>query len=334
MSLGIDLYRSDDYVRAGRIDLLALLMPLFERVLGESLRDTLFTLKFHPISDLRELYGEPSLLNLRSSHGYVTVQITRGGRVIYQHPHAVREIIGRPLQRILSEQVPDERQWGFGVSGPGLEAITLERPAPRQVGAVDVAVRQAGPRVLHMEEMPDPEPPLADVAELGVAEPATSDDVMTVVVARPVQELLLKDMPLSDEVEEGGFLLGRVLRDRARGGHLVHVTAAQPAERTGASLLNFTFTGESFLRINQTIGEASGAYRLVGWYHTHLFPATDGVGLSSIDVDLHTTTFRRPWHLAALLNIDDTGERLLRTYRWDGEEMRLARHRIGAPWKP
>nr|BFE57343.1 hypothetical protein GCM10020063_018690 [Dactylosporangium thailandense] len=335
MSLGIDLYRTDDYVRDSRIDLLSILVPVFESALGQPLRDVTFILNFHPITDLHELSGEPALVNLRSGHGYVTVQIVRNGRLIYRHPHSVREVIGRPLQRLLAAQHPDERQWGFGVSGPGLEAITMERPAPRLHGAVDVDTRRTGPRVLHIEELPDPEPPLADLDQLGV-EPAVKAEpgAVTAVLAAPVEPLMLHDMPLSNEVEEGGFLVGRLLRDRVGGGQLVQVTSAIPAERTGASLLHFTFTGESFLRINEMVARTGGDVRLVGWYHTHLFPATKGIGLSSIDVDLHASTFRRAWHLAALINIDETGKRVLRAYTWNGKAMQPAVYHPGASWTP
>jgi hypothetical protein len=43
------------------------------------------------------------------------------------------------------------------------------------------------------------------------------------------------------------------------------------------------------------------------------FPATPEFGLSTVDVRLHSSTFRRPWQIAALLNV--TPElRVLRVY--------------------
>jgi proteasome lid subunit RPN8/RPN11 len=352
VTLGIELYRTDDYVRAGRIELASLLVPVFEAALGEPLRDVQFRLNFHPIPDAAELGGSPRVTNLRRSHGYVTVQIVRDGRVFYRHPHSVREIIGRPLQQILAGRVPEEQYWGFGISGPGLEGIALERPAPRPVGSVNVTGEHRRPRVLSVERLPEPDPPPGRLADLGV-QAAVDDDraensgdpaertgdpaentTVRVVMTAPVHDLLQEQMELSDEVEEGGFLVGRLLRDQDGGGYLVHVTGAPRAERTGASLLHFTFTGESFLRINQAIADSDHDERLVGWYHTHLFPATKGIGLSTIDVDLHSSTFLDSWHLAALINIDDYGHRVLRFYTWDGTAMRQAPCLIGQPWPP
>jgi len=331
VALGIELYRTDDYVRAGRIGLASLLVPVFEALLGEPLHNVRFRLNFHPIADATELPGPPQVTNLRSSHGFVTVRIIRDGELIYQHPHAVSEIIGRPLQRILSREVPDEQCWGFGVSGPGLETIVLERPAPRLADSVNVSVQRRRPGAFHVKQVLDPEPPVARLADLGVPEDPGSDAAdapLRVVLATPVHEQLTERMKLSREVEEGGFLLGRLLRDPG-GGYLVHVTQAPRAERTGASLLHFTFTGESFLRINKAVADSADGERLVGWYHTHLFPATEGIGLSSIDVELHTGTFLRTWHLAALVNIGASGHRVLRAYNWDGTEIRQAPCLVG-----
>ncbi|WP_322779703.1 JAB N-terminal domain-containing protein [Frankia sp. Cas4] len=331
MSAEVELYRTDDYVRVGRVPLVPLLQAMFERVLGEALVGSRFELSFLPVADRSELAGNPSVVNLRSSHGYVQVRIVRDGRLLYQHPHAVREIIARPLQRLLAEQIPAETHWGFGIRGPGFDRVALVRPAPEVEGRVEVTVGSGRPRLFHLEEIHEPDPPTATLAELGAdmaaipgaeaaeaaeAAPAASPGV-AVVVDRDVADALKHRMTFSTEVEEGGFLAGHVYRDADRpGSHLVKITAAIPGERTGASLLHFTFTGESFLRINEQLARSGRDERLVGWYHTHLFPATSEIGLSSIDVELHTTTFRRPWQVAGLVNIDrhDRDDRVLRFY--------------------
>jgi hypothetical protein len=143
-----------------------------------------------------------------------------------------------------------------------------------------------------------------------------------VVVNRATHRALTHTLAFSREVEEGGFLTGRVYRaqDRPDSPYLVEVTGAVPAERTGASLLGFTFTGESFLRMGSRLASDGGDDQLVGWYHTHLFPATNALGLSSIDVELHTSTFRAPWQVAGLLNLDGD-DRVLRWYHADGAGM-------------
>ncbi|WP_326719934.1 hypothetical protein OHT59_10860 [Streptomyces sp. NBC_00243] len=330
-TLEVELFRSDDYVRAGQVPLVPLLRRVFEPLIGQSLAGTRFELLFLPVADRRKLSGQPSLVNLRSSHGYVQVRIVQNGGVLYQHPHSVREIIGRPLQEFLLDRGSDETHWGFGVRGPGLDRIALVRPAPDVVNQVDLAPRRRRTDLFHLEEVAAPDPPRAGLASLGVEEAAGEtwlpDDAaqVAVVVAPSVMGDLTGELPFSDEVEEGGFLAGHVYRDENRSeGHFVRVSAALRAERTGASMFHFTFTGESFLRVSELLASRARGEQLVGWYHTHLFEATNAIGLSSIDVDLHTSTFHQPWQVAALVNIASDGGRMLRFYRADGRKMAQA----------
>jgi hypothetical protein len=333
MTIGIDLYRSDDYVKVGRVGLVALLREVFEKVLGQDLADARFILLLHPIEDGTALDGEPSLANLRRSHGFINVRILRDGVQIYQHPHAVRELVGRPLQRLLAETVPDETHWGYGIAGPGLEHLSLVRPAPRPTGSVDVRSGKTGPRLFHVEVMPEPEPPEAALEDFGVPDTFGGADPGhdSVIFTPDVHQAMLKTMDLSADVEEGGFLVGRVYRHRGfPGRHITVISEALPAERTGASMLEFTFTGESFLRINDVISRRGPEFRLVGWYHTHLFAATDKLGLSSIDVELHSRVFQQPWQLAGLINLSN-GTRTLRVYHWDGSAMHALPYQVGEP---
>lgn len=320
--IDVELFRSDDYVRAGRLPLLPLLRSVLEPMVGQSLEGATIELSFLPLTDRAPVRGTPSVINLRGSHGYVKVRIVRGDTVLYQHPHALREIVGRPLQELLGERLPEETHWGFGIRGPGLEKVALVRPKPVAANRVEIAVGGPRRRLFGIEEVPEPEPPVATLQELGIAEPtveAVSEPVAVVLHAR-VHRALTGARPFSREVEEGGFLAGHVHRNAENpDGHLVEVTVAIPAERTGASLLHFTFTGESYLRIGESLAARARGESLVGWYHTHLFPATDRFGLSSADVDLHTTTFQRPWQVAALVNIDQTS-RVLRLYRRNGTD--------------
>jgi hypothetical protein len=203
--------------------------------------------------------------------------------------------------------------------------------------------------------MPDPEPPETTLTALtgsaggfaaepqdtgsrdadGTAEADRSDETaepeapvretdgppVVIVIPGDLVASLAQTYPFSDEIEEGGFLAGTVYRDADRpGGYLVHVTAALPAERTGASMINFTFTGESFLRVSQQLDNRSNNEKLLGWYHTHLFAATSRLGLSSVDVELHRSTFRRPWQVAGLVNIA-RNRRVLRFYHGEDDQM-------------
>ena len=336
MSLQVELFRSDDYVRYGEFPLQPLLRAFFEPLIGEDLADASFRLMFLPVDDPQLLAGPPSLVNLQSSHGYVQVYILRHGMLLYRHPHPVREVIGPQLQEILTRREPDETHWGFGISGPEMAGIALIRPTPTMEHGVNV---QTGghrvPRFL-LEEVAEPDPPEATLAELGADVPAgdpgaVPDAPVSLVVTDPVRRAFASPTLFSAQVEEGGFLAGRVFQ--APGGqhnYIVEVTAAIRAERTGASMLNFTFTGESFLRVSEQIAARQAGEQLVGWYHTHLFPASDALGLSSVDVDLHRTTFRRPWQVAALINLTDDA-RVLRFYRTEGKTMALAPYWVAKP---
>jgi hypothetical protein len=77
--------------------------------------------------------------------------------------------------------------------------------------------------------------------------------------------------------------------------------------------MHFTFTGDSFRTMSRVMEERHPDHQLVGWYHTHLFSAVGGMGLSRTDVELHRATFRRPWQVAALINISG-GRRVVRCY--------------------
>jgi proteasome lid subunit RPN8/RPN11 len=328
MATLIDLYRTDDFVKVGSVGLTELLSPVFQLLLGRSLTGAEFDLTFLPISDTTVLDGTPTLVNLHGSHGYVQVRITQGAVVLYQHPHSVREIVGKPLQALLGRRFPGEKHMGFGIAGNGLGSLALVRPTPENENTIEIRPQERRAPVFYLEEIHDPVPPLATAADLGVAVDGWTG-ALGVVLSSEVHSQLLHALPFSADVEEGGFLAGQVYRDAARPErHLVLVSAVLRAERTGASLLHFTFTGDSFLLVNELLVRRGRNERLVGWYHTHLFPATDALGLSTIDVELHRSTFRREWQVAGLVNVDGS-RRQLRFYGTDGDRIALLPYRVG-----
>ncbi len=318
----VELFRTDDYTPSGTQPLMPLLCEFFEPLLGTPLDRGGFRLSFLRLADTREPAGRPAMVNLRASHGWVQVQIVLDRRLVYQHPHSVREIIGGPLQRRLAAEHPDESHWGYAVRAPGMEEVPLVRPAPTTShwGLSLDRRRRSGRFVI--EEIPEPEPPTATLADLGMDDGVDDPgEHVGVVIDLATYDVLTRHAAFSSEVEEGGFLAGQVYRSTVNPeGYLVKVTAAIPAERTGASLMHFTFTGESFLRIAQRLDSDPGQPHLIGWYHTHLFAASAALGLSSIDVELHTSTFRKPAQVAGLVNIDGSA-RVLRFYRSEGSRM-------------
>lgn len=332
MSLEIDLYRSVNYVQSQRIPVIPLLRSIFEPLLGQSLTGAQFRLIFLPVVDHAVLDGNPVMVNLRSGHDYVQICIISDGIILYRHPHSVMEIIARPLQKALAAVEPDEQHWGFGIVGLGTSQAALIRPRPAVAMSMDLTAGAPTRQMFHVEEVQAPDPPSASLAQLGVPE---SPDLPTgtavgIILSHDAHESLAQTMELSSDVEEGGFLVGHVFRNSEDPeSYLVTVTAVIKAERTGASLLHFTFTGDSFMRIGELLAQREHDEELVGWYHSHLFLASDDLGLSSIDIDLHTHTFRQPWQLAGLINIAD-GQRIIRFYASDHGQMTQMPFWVGA----
>ena len=325
MTVEVEIYRAPDYVPVGRLPLAPLLREVFEPLLGRDLSAAQFLLRLSALEETEAIPGRPTMVNLRNSHGYGKVTIIMGGRVIYQHPHAVSEIVAAPLQHALATRLPDIDHWGFGLVGPGLEELFRVRPVPQVAGSVPIHGQNQRRRASRVEEIPDPEPPAGTLDQLGVLTPdlpyAGPIDVNgagagppVTLALRPAAYRELHDRDFSEEVEEGGFVIGHRHRDAGNPGrYLLEVTAVVQAESTGASLLRFTFTGESFLRLGDLLARRNNHEEILGWYHSHLFAATPEFGLSTIDVRLHTTTFRRPWQVAALVNLG-IDSRVLRWY--------------------
>jgi hypothetical protein len=315
MSVDVELYSAPDYVRTERLAVVPLLREAFRPTLGERADRARFHLGLKQVDDEGVLSGRPTLVNVRPSHGYVIVTVVVDGRVVYRHPHTVADIIGRPLQQHLADTRPDVDHWGYGLAGPGLEALSLVRPTPKIEGQVDITTGRRR-RIHRLQEVPDPEPTPIDLSALGLT---SSSDGEGAADGRPVvligtdtfEQFLRQDF--STAVEEGGFVIGHHRRDPGPGRDVLVVTDVVRASSTGASLLRFTFTGESFLHLGNLLAGRGEQEEILGWYHTHLFEATDEFGLSSIDVDLHRSTFRRGWQIAALVNLGASG-RVLRFY--------------------
>jgi hypothetical protein len=312
----IEVFRGDDNLPDGDIPLLPVLAEAFGEVTGPDADGVTFDLLFYELTDHAEDHGKPALVNLRASHGFVRVRVRRDGEVLYAGRRSVRELIGEPLRDLLRARDPDVTIWGYGVRGAGLDGVAIARPAPRVIHEIRVEPAPRRWPVFAVERVPEPEPPIGSLAALGVPSvveapiPAPLPRV-ALVIPGALETSLVRTYPFSEQMEEGGFLAGTVYRNAERAdGYLLHVTAVISAERTGASEIGVTFTGESFTRVNEQLATRARGETLLGWYHTHLFPAAPRPGLSSIDVDLHRSTFRRPWQVAALVTITSDGREL------------------------
>jgi hypothetical protein len=336
LKYGIELVDADGATLAGPKDILDLALPFIAALpvkISPAHRTRLVLVKVP--GDANDLAGEPPLAYETPEFGYIYISIKQDDQPLYQHPHTVGEVVEVGLRLWARSLELPRPAAGYRLTGP---AVLATRPAPRVEGVASLEPFVAGESPsFRIRKVPDAPPPAASLESLG-GKPVEEDwlkpgrsDLVRVLVTQSVANDLLKQRTFSNELEEGGFLVGRVFAaaDRPEG-FIVNVTGALTASSSGASLLHFTFTGDSFRDVNRTLDGRRSGDRILGWYHTHLFPATEQMGLSSIDVKLHFTTFRIPWQLAGLVNLERT-QRVLRFYVRQGSAMALCHHQSVAP---
>ncbi|MEU1626681.1 JAB N-terminal domain-containing protein [Streptomyces sp. NPDC020096] len=316
------LYKGTSFEYVGKIALSQLLAEALRAELGEKdpEEQLMMHLRFVRRPDPRLPDGPRTIHNLRSQIGRMEVTVTQDGEVLLDREYRVRELLGPVLQHVVEQLDPDEPLWGFCLDHPTINRIALNRSTPEVEGTMDVNLRE-NRRSFTVHKVEEPPIPEVRPEDFGI-DPAGLDPV-TVLISGPTYDHLHL-MKLSQRLEEGGFLLGRVLRvaGAAADGdgddrYLVQVSEVTPAQHSGASMVHFTFTGDSFREVNRILAASGEDRQLMGWYHTHLFSG-EGSGLSGVDVELHLGTFRQPWQVAGLINLTDD-ERLLRFYaRVDG----------------
>ncbi|MBX7548344.1 JAB N-terminal domain-containing protein [Streptomyces sp. NPDC004232] len=326
------LYKGTSFELVGKMTLSSLLVEAVRRELagGDPDEQLVLEIRYLRRPDPRLADGPRTIHNLRSQIGRLALTVTRGSEKVVDGEFPVRELLGPVLQHVVQQIDPDEEVWGFCLDHPSLSGVALGRSTPEVEGTMDLNLRESR-RSFTVRKVAEPPMPGLDPDTLGID--AAGLGPVTVLLSADLHDHL-HEMKLSRRLEEGGFLLGKVLRvlrpDRATadGGdgeapadrYLVEITEVTPAEHSGAGALHFTFTGDSFRDMNQRITASGQDRQLMGWYHTHLFSGNDS-GLSSIDVDLHLGTFRQPWQVAGLINLSGD-ERLLRFYARRGDSVR------------
>lgn len=349
----IELYRGVECKFFGTMPFLPIVKESLEQLLGHSLLLKSIQIIILQIPEEPLLIESPIVENLVPDFSYTYVSVYQGNFLIYRHPHRLYDVLTRNLQTKLRNQYPEEKWWGFRVDVPGMpqiSAFSLNSTAST-FRLTPIHSPEDKPR-FQIRRLPEEEPTIKTLADFGVIsgqsasqihEPGieTSKNIHPVLVELPREQAngnkapvkivfnraLYQDLchqrSLSQKVEEGGFLIGNVYRDGDdQNTYLVEVSNALTAQHTGASFLHLTFTGDSFVEVKRRLHQSHPEERLLGWYHTHLFPATSIFGLSSIDVELHFSTFTIPWQLAGLINLDGN-QRTLRFYGRQGNKMVL-----------
>ncbi len=330
----IDLLDHEGRTVAGPRNLLDLAQPFFQYVLGRQNAHSKKLILLYPVAGGdNDLPGKPYLSYRTPKIGYAKLLVMQGDRVIYQHPHTVGEIVVQGIRDWLGELDDADSVTAYRLIGPDIDALQ-KRTTPDVAGVTEIQPYAEGEQPgFRIRPIPPPPPERRSLASLhgqpfdaSWLKPGRTDFVK-VLVAAHIHEKLVLTHPFSTDVEEGGFLIGRVYEDAEQPDtFLVTVTAALPAQQTGASLLHFTFTGDSFDQVKRTIDRKYRGESILGWYHTHLFAATNDRGLSTIDFRLHFSTFRIPWQIAGLVNIDGNNHRVLRFYVRRNKTMELCPH--------
>lgn len=322
MSTVVEIFKSGETTRFAELPVGQVLRSVLSAMLRRDLTGARITFYLNQAPGKPRLFGKPSMYNLLPDYGYGTVMITQGDAVLYRHPHTVEELIAEPLREVLKADYADVDEWTYRLVGPGIPRAAV-RQAPLIEGAFETEQLTEGDTLgLEISRAPEPEPEKASLDDFGLPRPTQDNPSgMTVIIDPSAETALAQTLEFSNDVEEGGFLTGVVYRDADReDGYIVHVKHVPKAEHSGASFFLFNFTGDSFRDVKMSLARAQSGDRLVGWFHTHLFPATDDFGLSTIDVDLHVSTFTQPWQVAALVNID-RNQRTLRCYARSAETL-------------
>lgn len=121
-------------------------------------------------------------------------------------------------------------------------------------------------------------------------------------VSAEAVEQIVADAWITPELERGGLLLGRVLRNRV--GLLTSVERYVAVECTDASSVGIRFNPDELFGVLTQVDEEEAELVVVGWHHTHCANARPHNALSEVDVATHHRVFRAPWNVASVAMCD------------------------------
>ncbi|GIH10887.1 hypothetical protein Rhe02_89540 [Rhizocola hellebori] len=313
----VELYKGESLTLHSRLPLADLVYVGLLEEMGLSAKTLNYRVVAVNIADEQELTGEPELINVRHDFGHLIISGSQANGIPYKRWFPIRELLAPTVRKIAHELDPVEKLWGYCLASPVISQFPIARPVPVVQGTMEIHTGDTTQSRFRVKRSVEPTLPEFDLDELGREGKTLAGT--GVILTEATHKLLSETLPLSDRMEVGGFLSGKAFRSSRPGAHLLLIQSVLPAQHAGASGMQFTFTGDSFREMNSKLDTMDGQ-RLLGWYHTHLFPATDQMGLSMTDVGLHFRTFQQPWQVAGLINYYGV-RRVLRFYVRDGEEM-------------
>jgi len=226
-----------------------------------------------------------------------------------------------PMDLAASYLLPQARQASLRfVEAGALQAGDLFRyrvqafaaPPPEVDAAIGFAVEEVA------TELPVAEGTLAALmAGAERAGPEPEADEFPVFVARAVLDEAMTSARANPDIEAGGVLVGRLVRDAALPDLFLEVTAQIAARHTVADSTSLTFTAETWAAVESAIALRGRKELQCGWHHSHpnwcrhcplesqRLCTRSNAFLSSEDVHLHRVVFGHGAHNVALLVADN-----------------------------
>jgi hypothetical protein len=242
--------------------------------------------------------------------------------------HAGAEFLARTLLEKGTLSADDAPFYYFmGVSQEYVDAIQrdlLPDEAYRVEGVFPLPKREADRQRTTFTKVASAPLPVFRRSDFGAAEwKGRGKKGKGTVLMRPHVYRALLEMNLSDTVENGGYLMGQAYRtprsptDEAdpKFKWAIEITDVLPAAGAHGTPVLLLFNGDTWSQMRRAVARDYPDKKLVSWFHTHLFAATDEFGLSGLDVDLHRQFYSRPWQVAILINIDGQGNREVRCFQ-------------------
>ncbi len=264
------------------------------------------------------------------------VRILNFQKELYREHHDVDEIFRPSAARLLRQgiakgRIPADREPYYYAIIPSTHAVytmsydLLPEDAYRVEGVFRLPPRKPDEPRIRFRAVPQPPLPERDPTTFGLVQTHGKGEPRAgrVLLPRAIYEDLRQNLEFSARIEQGGYLLGNAYRlpgspEREDGPDfrwLVEITDRLMAEDTVSTAVNLLFTGDSWSKISRRRDRDFADRQLIGWFHTHLFPASDNFGLSGMDQDMHAWYLPRPWQIAILLNLETHGLRTVRCYQ-------------------